>query len=596
MKKLLLAALAASLLCVSAIGQGTPVKNLFGSGVPNANLASVVGTTYVDQSTNPATVYTCTAVTLTPTSSQCTWTIGGTSSGGPISDVQILSRNCNGQDHCTTVKWNVGTSTLGDATTTSASNIVTCPECKFLTGKVGTQFPPAVTGQMFFANDSTSAAAGVNTCVNNPTITFGGLNQTTISSVDSDTQVHVVGNAGTSSVAKACIAWGDDDTAAINAAWAVGGCTTALSMPQGSGGFLAPIFQKNTGCSYNGAGPYFGQRVAGSNLGGTYLVPFPNFNFTSITGGQGTAVACTTCTAAIGNYLIFDYRDFGIFGLGQQCGTLASTDLFLAGTAARLSNVNGVGWCGQGSGTTLVGFHFLGDEDLWSQGGANFFGSIPAAVDAHLVTFSANYVTGMTASTAGVGKCGLLVGNWQTGSNLYTVDNSTVTCVQLGNSGGTTTGNLVSMNSQINANPNGTADPVCMFVGLNSTATFNSNDLICTVARTNEGAISYFSTGATVRASTSFFGANGTADVITGAAGNTFVDVIGNTFSPLGAGKWNGLGSFITGSLNSTVFASLGTPSNGSQIYCPDCTIANPCAGSGTGAVAKRLNGIWVCN
>lgn len=44
------------------------------------------------------------------------------------------------------------------------------------------------------------------------------------------------------------------------------------------------------------------------------------------------------------------------------------------------------------------------------------------------------------------------------------------------------------------------------------------------------------------------------------------------------------------------VYAGLGTPSNGSIVFCSDCTIANPCAGSGTGAIAKRLNGVWVCN
>jgi hypothetical protein len=45
-----------------------------------------------------------------------------------------------------------------------------------------------------------------------------------------------------------------------------------------------------------------------------------------------------------------------------------------------------------------------------------------------------------------------------------------------------------------------------------------------------------------------------------------------------------------------TVFANLGTPSNGTQKFCSDCVIANPCAGSGTGAMAKRLAGVWVCN
>ena len=42
--------------------------------------------------------------------------------------------------------------------------------------------------------------------------------------------------------------------------------------------------------------------------------------------------------------------------------------------------------------------------------------------------------------------------------------------------------------------------------------------------------------------------------------------------------------------------ATLGAPSNGVLKYCSDCTIANPCAGGGTGALAKRLNGSWICN
>lgn len=48
--------------------------------------------------------------------------------------------------------------------------------------------------------------------------------------------------------------------------------------------------------------------------------------------------------------------------------------------------------------------------------------------------------------------------------------------------------------------------------------------------------------------------------------------------------------------IGGTTQAALGTPANGTVIYCSDCTIANPCAGAGTGALAKRLNGVWVCN
>lgn len=56
--------------------------------------------------------------------------------------------------------------------------------------------------------------------------------------------------------------------------------------------------------------------------------------------------------------------------------------------------------------------------------------------------------------------------------------------------------------------------------------------------------------------------------------------------------------NYFAGNIQSggTTQASLGTPANGTFIYCSDCTIANPCAGGGTGALAKRLNGVWVCN
>ena len=43
-------------------------------------------------------------------------------------------------------------------------------------------------------------------------------------------------------------------------------------------------------------------------------------------------------------------------------------------------------------------------------------------------------------------------------------------------------------------------------------------------------------------------------------------------------------------------FADLGAPANGHIVYCSDCTIASPCAGAGTGAIAKRLGAAWVCN
>jgi hypothetical protein len=50
--------------------------------------------------------------------------------------------------------------------------------------------------------------------------------------------------------------------------------------------------------------------------------------------------------------------------------------------------------------------------------------------------------------------------------------------------------------------------------------------------------------------------------------------------------------------LTVTVVASLVGPTavNGTLIYCADCAETYPCVGGGTGAIAKRLNGRWVCN
>jgi hypothetical protein len=48
--------------------------------------------------------------------------------------------------------------------------------------------------------------------------------------------------------------------------------------------------------------------------------------------------------------------------------------------------------------------------------------------------------------------------------------------------------------------------------------------------------------------------------------------------------------------LTSGTFATLPVMANGSLMFCSDCEITNPCNSGGTGALAKRLNGSWVCN
>ena len=94
---------------------------------------------------------------------------------------------------------------------------------------------------------------------------------------------------------------------------------------------------------------------------------------------------------------------------------------------------------------------------------------------------------------------------------------------------------------------------------------------------------------------------NGSYELVFGSSGFSSPDV-GIKRSAAGVVRVSnvaaGYGQLEAGgiTLNATAFASLGTPANGAFLYCSDCTIANPCAGGGTGALAKRLNGVWVCN
>jgi pectate lyase-like protein len=46
----------------------------------------------------------------------------------------------------------------------------------------------------------------------------------------------------------------------------------------------------------------------------------------------------------------------------------------------------------------------------------------------------------------------------------------------------------------------------------------------------------------------------------------------------------------------SYTFATLPTSENGTLLYCSDCTATKRCAGSGAGALAKRISGAWVCD
>lgn len=94
---------------------------------------------------------------------------------------------------------------------------------------------------------------------------------------------------------------------------------------------------------------------------------------------------------------------------------------------------------------------------------------------------------------------------------------------------------------------------------------------------------------------------HGTYQLVFGSTGLSSPDV-GFTRSSASVLKLSdassGFGTLYSGGvrLEGVLQANLGSPSNGTVVYCSNCTIANPCASGGTGAIAKRLNATWVCN
>ena len=73
---------------------------------------------------------------------------------------------------------------------------------------------------------------------------------------------------------------------------------------------------------------------------------------------------------------------------------------------------------------------------------------------------------------------------------------------------------------------------------------------------------------------------------------NVFIEGVEGVFSVTGSVVQCGLPLELEG----VAFANLPAVSSGKLVYCSDCTKTTPCAGSGTGAIAKRLAGAWDCD
>jgi hypothetical protein len=412
---------------------------------------------------------------------------------------------------------------VADVTTTNTSNIVSCSnsDC-FFTSTDNLGRPYAYVGEPIFATQGTGSS-----CLDAPNISFGGVYQTTILSIDSAQQIHVTGNSNTSAAATTCLFWGDDDTTAINSAWTAGGCGAALQLAGGMTGFSLPILQQIAGCpSVTSAGTgYLGQRVTGQSLA-TFLVPLPGatgFNFANcpVPGAGG---------GCVGNANITDLEQFTVWGLGQRCSGNNIIALLDVGSATSTFRVDGVGWGARTCGPSNVGILIGGGDDTFEVGGSNFFGSTGMNISAGFVNMSNN---SMSCNSYTVNSTWCLVTN--PASRVFSFNNSAFNWDHYGIA--------FSLNDYWIGGPSDSA----LKMENNAVLTTEMSEFGVNGGAGSAGA--YFAgTGAVLNIGpNNIFQGGASQYAILGAAGNT-INVYGpnNTFTNGGGGVFNGLGS-LTG-------------------------------------------------
>lgn len=463
-------------------------------------------------------------------------------------------------------KFNVGQ--VPDATTTSGSNVVTCPnsDCKFQTSTTH----PAKVGQIFFANVSTALPGSGSplACMDDPAISFGGNAQTTITSVDSDTQIHVSGTADTSSTAGACIAWGDDDTTAINAAATAAGCYGTVVMPVGLAFFQQPIFQAIAGCPalVNLGFGFQGRNILGQGVTNTYLIPTPNFQ---------SAMPCLSGTsgACVGEPNISQYRDFTVWGMGQRCTSTNTQNLFIVGNSTRLLSVDTEGWCARGGGANTIGVNITGQTDIYTYAGSILFGSTVAKFSNNNILFGDSFMIGNAYATNNA--CPFVIaGTVSSASNVFQG------CLSI-QSGG------ITSNNTRYTDPNAAEGVVGM--SANTFLNMLGNDEILGGSLAINAPASGIKIAAvnSVIGGTSVPGGQTSTIPVTLATGSSFYDIAGNTYG--GSGNiWNLAGSFIADGHSlkasctgvATASQTLFPFGGGQNISTTTCT--NTTAGTGT--------------
>lgn len=240
-----------------------------------------------------------------------------------------------------------------DATWTTGSAIVTCPDCHFLTN--------ATVGQIVFGTNllQTGGLAMTSSYVQLP--------QTTILSIDSDTQIHVTSSSGiTTNSGSGFLVWGTDESANLASAWAatIDTCGTLLLPgfnPEQTGPAVILVQSaqlSSTSAKCNGTGgTYAGEGVKGVNINSSIIMITPNFDPTTCIYGSGNAAFLSTPDGIA-------LSDFQINGAGNSnpgsgFSNVIGVEMQLL-NAAFATNVGFVGWGANPTNGIHVGFQMDG--------------------------------------------------------------------------------------------------------------------------------------------------------------------------------------------------------------------------------------------
>src|SRR5580704_4172803 len=267
--------------------QGIPVRSLNGSGPPNANLASVVGTEYIDISAG--TLYVCTAVTLTPTVSSCTWTLGGGGSSTSVASLPFgnnvyVAQSCPATTpQCFVANVNVHVTTNATYTNTSQSVSTLSTDPAFVSGA----FPAGDVGKIEF---------GAGNCPGTVSNCTYQVPQGTITAVNSAHNITVSiaatgTNSGTANANN--FAWGSDDGPQLVLAFQAlfpNTFTGASLIPEPSKALILP-----SGLMFTSVNPFItssttssnGGAIRGVGPGSTVIIPLPKMNCSPTVVGTG---------------------------------------------------------------------------------------------------------------------------------------------------------------------------------------------------------------------------------------------------------------------------------------------------------------------